>query len=478
MMARIVNQEALDYIAAKRLKPAFSYEDVWKEEHSRAFTVAKCLDLQLLYDIQVSLAENMAAGKSYKDWASGIEQEMQEKGWWGIKKMTDPLTGEEKDVQLGCPRRLKTIYDTNMRQAYASGNEQRGMESKAHEYAMYRIGNSMKHREEHVSWDGLILPKDDPWWDTHTPPNGWGCKCYKKFLTAAEAKRLGATGIPDENARVKGNPGATKPVKYNAPLDIPVQYVNKRTGKVYVGVKGITPGFEYNPGVAANRDKCLESSLIQSSMKYDAVLNGETEPTPESMKTPVSKGITSTDKYKEQVKIALNAIDKVHGDGTLPGAKVRGSSNLKANQSGSYAWWNNDINISVYTEHPSFTLLHEVGHYIDHHGLKKTSDFMGDAASDNPSPKMEVLINTIKSTDTFKMGEELYGSGYYTKNTELFARAYAQYIASKTGDAVLLNQLSMASRSVWYYWPQNEFRPISKAFDDLFEEEGWLQRKN
>ena len=124
MMARIVNQEALDYIANKRLKPAFSYEDVWKEEHTRAFTVAKCMDLQLLYDIQESLAENMAAGRSFKDWAAGIEQEMQQRGWWGVQKMTDPLTGEEKDVQLGCPRRLKTIYETNMRQAYASGNEQ------------------------------------------------------------------------------------------------------------------------------------------------------------------------------------------------------------------------------------------------------------------------------------------------------------------------------------------------------------------
>ena len=29
-------------------------------------------------------------------------------------ELPDPLTGEVKDVQLGSPRRLKIIYDTNM----------------------------------------------------------------------------------------------------------------------------------------------------------------------------------------------------------------------------------------------------------------------------------------------------------------------------------------------------------------------------
>ncbi|MBP5163610.1 MAG: hypothetical protein ILP16_11635 [Spirochaetales bacterium] len=475
-MARIVNQEALDYIANKRLKPAFSYEDVWKEEHTRAFTVAKCMDLQLLYDIQESLAENMAAGRSFKDWAAGIEQEMQQRGWWGVQKMTDPLTGEEKDVQLGCPRRLKTIYETNMRQAYASGNEQRGMESQAHEYAMYRIGNSLKHREEHVSWDGLILPKDDPWWETHTPPNGWGCKCYKKFLTAAEAKRLGATGIPDENARVKGNPGAMKPVKYNAPLDIPVSYVNKRTGKTYIGVKGITPGFEYNPGSTSMRDMALSESALQSSQKYMSLLNGKTEPTEESLKTPVSKGITSTDKYKDQVEIALKAIDKVHGDGSLPGASVKGSSNLKATTRGKYLPRTRDILVNAYNNTPAITILHEIGHYIDENGIKKVDDSVK-MASEAGTEKMQALIGVLKESDSVKLGDYLYGGTYFASNREMFARAYAQYIALKSGDPVLLKQLEEVSSTGFDQWSQESFRPIAKAFDDLFEEEGWLKRK-
>jgi hypothetical protein len=28
-----------------------------------------------------------------------------------------------------------------------------------------------------VSWNGLTLRADDPWWKAHYPPNGWGCQC-------------------------------------------------------------------------------------------------------------------------------------------------------------------------------------------------------------------------------------------------------------------------------------------------------------
>ena len=30
----------------------------------------------------------------------------------------------------------------------------------------------------HLQWSGLVLRHDDPWWDTHFPPNGPDCKCW------------------------------------------------------------------------------------------------------------------------------------------------------------------------------------------------------------------------------------------------------------------------------------------------------------
>lgn len=76
--------------------------------------------------------------------------------------MTDPLTGRDVDAQLGSDRRLRTIYNVNLRSAYQKAQYERTMSSELHPYLMYRVGNSQKHREQHLSWDGLILPKDDP----------------------------------------------------------------------------------------------------------------------------------------------------------------------------------------------------------------------------------------------------------------------------------------------------------------------------
>ncbi|MBN2023592.1 MAG: hypothetical protein JW809_12475 [Pirellulales bacterium] len=32
-------------------------------------------------------------------------------------------------------------------------------------------------RPEHEGYDGVTLPKDDPFWLENTPPNGWACRC-------------------------------------------------------------------------------------------------------------------------------------------------------------------------------------------------------------------------------------------------------------------------------------------------------------
>ena len=187
-MADIVPQEALAYLKNKSLKPAFSYKDVWHEEHATAFTVAKAMQLDVLADLHHAVIDAMEQGQSFESFKKNIAPVLQQKGWWGKKEMTDPLTGKTVNAQLGSDRRLQTIYRVNMRSAYQKGQYERTMQSDLHPYLMYRIGPSLHHREDHQSWDGLILPKDDPFWDSHFPPNGWGCKCYTRAVTEARKK--------------------------------------------------------------------------------------------------------------------------------------------------------------------------------------------------------------------------------------------------------------------------------------------------
>ncbi|MDR2733383.1 MAG: phage head morphogenesis protein [Spirochaetota bacterium] len=180
--------------------------------------------------------------------------------------MTDPLTGKTVNAQLGSDRRLKTIFRVNMRSAYQKGQYERAMASDLHPYLMYRIGPSVHHREDHQSWDGLILRKDDPWWDSHLPPNGWGCKCYTRAITEARKKQYEENGIPTA-PRLDGTGGDNVKAKTQAPPVKYRTYVNKRKGTVEQVPEGVDPAFNWNQG--KTRDKIALQKLEESKRNYE-----------------------------------------------------------------------------------------------------------------------------------------------------------------------------------------------------------------
>lgn len=124
-----IPKEALDYFRAKGFKIGFDYRDVWREEHTAAFTVAKAMEFDLLADIRTAVDQALANGETFQQFKKRLTPLLVE-GWWGQQEMMDPETGELKPVQLGSPRRLRVIYDTNLRTARAAGQWQRIQESK------------------------------------------------------------------------------------------------------------------------------------------------------------------------------------------------------------------------------------------------------------------------------------------------------------------------------------------------------------
>ncbi|MCP1217121.1 phage minor head protein [Acetobacter orientalis] len=44
-----------------------------------------------------------------------------------------------------------------------------------------------------MAWDGMILPANDPWWNTHYPPNGWQCHCTVEPVSRRDLKRYNWT---------------------------------------------------------------------------------------------------------------------------------------------------------------------------------------------------------------------------------------------------------------------------------------------
>ncbi|MCY1215738.1 Phage Mu protein F like protein [compost metagenome] len=231
-----VPKEALDYLRTKGYRIGFDHRDVWQEEHATAWTVAKAMRLDILEAIRAAVDEMIQEGLSFGEFKSDLKPLLERLGWWGRSRMRDPLTGEEREVQLGSPRRLRTIYDVNLRTAHAAGQWERIQRTqRTHPYLLYQLGPSREHRPEHVGWAGILLPAEHPWWQTHFPPNGWGCKCWVRQVSRREAERLRATGKFLTDAPDLGE----------------VEYINKRSGQVVSVPKGIEPGWAYNPGAVS-----------------------------------------------------------------------------------------------------------------------------------------------------------------------------------------------------------------------------------
>jgi len=230
----------------------FSYRDIWHEEHCTNFTVAKALQMDVLKDIHESVVAAANEGWTTEHFKKELGPLLRKKGWWGKKDMVDPHSGETVRAQLGSDRRLKTIYQTNIRSAYQQGKWERSQASDAHPFLLYRVGNSKEHRAEHESWDGLLLDKNDPWWNSHFPPNGWGCRCWTQAISEDRAERLKAEGF-EVPPSVEGDDGYSVAVKTDPPPERYLSYINDRKGTIEKVPAGVDPAFNFNIG-RAGRD--------------------------------------------------------------------------------------------------------------------------------------------------------------------------------------------------------------------------------
>lgn len=247
-----VPREVLEFFRAKGFKIGFDYRDVWKAEHANAFTVAKATELDLLSDIREAVDNALEEGQTFAQFRKNLQPILQKRGWWGVKEMVDPETGEAVKARLGSPRRLKTIFRTNMKTARAAGQWDRIQRTrKLRPFLVYSVGPSRVHRELHLSWNGLVLPADHSFWKTHFPPNGWGCKCRVRQVSKREAERLG--GVSSD------------------PVIQMREWKNQRTGETVFVPQGIDPGWDYNPGMARKRqlDAVLDDKL-KAADKRDA----------------------------------------------------------------------------------------------------------------------------------------------------------------------------------------------------------------
>ncbi|EAU53536.1 PBECR2 nuclease fold domain-containing protein [Mariprofundus ferrooxydans] len=212
------------FFRKKLAMPSRSWTDIMHGEHDHAFVVAGATRMDLVTDMQGAVQKAIENGTTLHEFRKDFDRIVAERGWTG-------WTGE--GTKAGRAWRTKVIYQTNLRTSYAAG---RFEQLQKLEYWQYHHSPASEDpRKQHVDWDGLILPKDDPFWLTHYPPNDFGCKCW---VTGLSKQRMAAKGLtPSQSPKIEME---QKTIGTRGP--------NPRTVSV---PKGIGPGFAYAPGRSA-----------------------------------------------------------------------------------------------------------------------------------------------------------------------------------------------------------------------------------
>lgn len=215
-------EAAIAHLRRKGLHIGWNWQDTLDEAHARSFTIAKMTDMSLLADTRNAVVQAMESGGGGREFARTSKPQMQAKGWWGKQTVTNPY-GDVQEVQLGSPRRLRTIYHTNRRTAVMAAQYQRMLEAvDTHPYWQYWAILDGRTRQHHAAMHGVVYAHDDPFWQHHYPPNGYGCRCTVKALSRRDAA---ATGIEKSD------------------LQATEQYIgtDRSTGEIYRATRYATP---------------------------------------------------------------------------------------------------------------------------------------------------------------------------------------------------------------------------------------------
>jgi SPP1 gp7 family putative phage head morphogenesis protein len=237
-------KQAIAFLEKKGYRFSWDYFQVWQEDHAQAFTVAKVARMDILQDIRGAVESALKEGKSFQKFQKELRPMLEAKGWWGKKMLVDEK-GQGELVQLGSPHRLKTIYQTNMQSSLMKGRYDGMMQStEMRPYWQYIAIMDNRTRPEHAALNGKIFRYDDPFWNTHYPPNGYNCRCRVRTLSQREVDRMGIQ-VSDSSGLL-----VTTEVLVSEKTGLMTTITGyKTTGRDGQPITVYTdPGFNYNPG--------------------------------------------------------------------------------------------------------------------------------------------------------------------------------------------------------------------------------------
>jgi hypothetical protein len=201
-----------------------------------------------------------------------------------------------------------------------------------------------------------------------------------------------------------------------------------------------------------------------------------------------------------EVRAALDAVGRVHHLGSAKPTSIRVTKDQS--QRGPefravyvYESTGRPLRIEVSTVNPSIKLsvAHEVGHYLEGSLIPGSHFGSRDWANDRVMAPFVTAVQesgAVKWLESLKNKPEIQIGGrtyqvdpvmvdYLLDPYELWARAYAQYVAARSGDAEMLAQLDTRRDAVVdpvYHvrqWSDHDFDAIAQEIDKLFRALKW-----
>jgi hypothetical protein len=265
--------EAIAFFRQKVSTPTESWTDVWDGAHSKMFMVAGANTKAIVDDFRGAIAKAIEQGSTLEDFRKDFDQIVKTHGW--------SYKGERG-------WRTRTIFETNLRTAYAAGRYAQMTEPDTlatFPYWQYHHSGAVHPRLQHKAWDSKCLAADDPFWRVAYPPNGFGCGCFVTPVSRPGLRRLGKSG-PDR-APDLDQLGTDQPL-------------------------GVDPSFAYNPGQAwlqqtAPGPKAVSADEANVAAFVNSSLRGKW---PDGSWTPVStasKEIAATLDVEAGTEVRLSA---------------------------------------------------------------------------------------------------------------------------------------------------------------------------
>lgn len=243
--------EQVAYLRQKLNLPSQRWDDIQRQAHDRAFIVAGAMAADLVADLHAAVVAAAENGKGIAAFRREFGQIVARHGWTG-------WTGE--GTRAGRAWRTRTIYQTNMATSHAAAQRQAMLEPeylRLRPFWQYVHSGSADPRPEHKAWDGLTLPAVHPFWRTHFPPNGWGCRCRVRAVSEQQAHAAAQAGLD------------TPPAGWDTP-----------TPNARDALPGITAGFDWaaGSGVAATWSQLIDDKLLKLNAPIGAMLWAHLKP--------------------------------------------------------------------------------------------------------------------------------------------------------------------------------------------------------